>query len=553
MTSFSSSVVLPEPFGPTSATCSPRSTANEIWLRSNLFADGHVQSVGLDDDATAACGLEELEAEAARAPREQRDLAGGGCALLLEAADLGQLRLRLLGLVLLVTEPLDEALEPHDVGLGARDLLLRMHHPRRLLAPPGVPRAGEERPAAGLDLERRRRHGLEEPAVVRDEDHGRVERGELPLEPFEIRDVEMVRRLVEEKQVGVAAERAGERGARQLAARERAQRPVEIVLREAEPAHDRGRVIAPAVAAGVLEPRLRLGVAVERRLRVISLRHLAFEAAQLVLERDEIARAGEHVLAQRQLLLERRALVVQRDTRPLGEGELAAVLLGLAGEDPEQRRLAGAVRAGERDAVAPLDRERDSVEQNRAGELLAEVGGDTALPLRGHCRFERMATARSEELQALAQRVADALPPRGRRGRAHRQRLARRRRRRLRHRDARRVTEQQLSLEEAFELARLAGLEEPGSWGDPSTPTRRVFGYLDGQPVETIWWSRELAEELFASGGSAEALANGVALRTSGLLAGWQERLADYPDSLVTERVEKAAGALGRLCAARPC
>ncbi len=29
-TSFSSSVVLPEPFGPTSATCSPRSTANEI-------------------------------------------------------------------------------------------------------------------------------------------------------------------------------------------------------------------------------------------------------------------------------------------------------------------------------------------------------------------------------------------------------------------------------------------------------------------------------------------------------------------------------------------
>lgn len=151
-----------------------------------------------------------------------------------------------------------------------------------------------------------------------------------------------------------------------------------------------------------------------------------------------------------------------------------------------------------------------------------------------------MATARSDQLRALAQRVADALPPEAieivltgsvSRGVADDvsdiEMLV--------------VTEEQLSLEEAFELARRAGLEERESWGDPSTPTRRVFGYLDGQPVETIWWSRELAEELFSTGASAEAIANGVALRTSGLLAGWQERLADYPDELVAERVEKAA------------
>lgn len=151
-----------------------------------------------------------------------------------------------------------------------------------------------------------------------------------------------------------------------------------------------------------------------------------------------------------------------------------------------------------------------------------------------------MATARSEELQALAQRVADALPPEVvevvltgsvSRGVADDvsdiELLA--------------VTEQQLSLEQAFELTRLAGLEELGSWGDPSTPTRRVSGYVDGQPIETIWWSCELAEELYATGGSAEALANAVALRTSGLLANWQERLGDYPDTLVAERVEKAA------------
>ena len=151
-----------------------------------------------------------------------------------------------------------------------------------------------------------------------------------------------------------------------------------------------------------------------------------------------------------------------------------------------------------------------------------------------------MATARSEDLRALAQRVADALPPEAieivltgsvSRGIADDvsdiEMLV--------------VTEEQLSLEEAFELARRAGLEERESWGDPATPTRRVHGYLDGQSVETVWWSRELAEELYATGGSAEAIANGVPLRTTGLLAGWHERLADYSDELVAERVEKAA------------
>jgi predicted nucleotidyltransferase len=151
-----------------------------------------------------------------------------------------------------------------------------------------------------------------------------------------------------------------------------------------------------------------------------------------------------------------------------------------------------------------------------------------------------VATARSEELRALAQRVADALPPEvievvltGSVSRGVADEVS----------DIEMlvVTEQQLSLEEAFELARVAGLEERDSWGDPSTPTRRVFGYVDGQPVETIWWSRQLAEELFSTGGSAEALAGGSALRTSGLLADWQARLAAYPDALAAERIEKAA------------
>lgn len=147
-------------------------------------------------------------------------------------------------------------------------------------------------------------------------------------------------------------------------------------------------------------------------------------------------------------------------------------------------------------------------------------------------------------MRAVAQRVADALPPEvvevvvtGSVSRGVADELS----------DIEMlcVTERPITLEEAFELAARAGLEERDSWGDPTTPSRRVFGYADGQPVETVWWSRELAEELFAQGGSAEALANGIALRTSGLLADWQARLREYPDELAAERIEKAAAAWG--------
>jgi predicted nucleotidyltransferase len=147
---------------------------------------------------------------------------------------------------------------------------------------------------------------------------------------------------------------------------------------------------------------------------------------------------------------------------------------------------------------------------------------------------------RSTELRALAQRIAGALPPQvievvltGSVSRGLADELS----------DIEMlcVTEEQISLEQAFEFARLAGLEERDSWGDPATPTRRVHGYLDGQSVETIWWSREFAEEHFDTPGSDQALLHGVALHTCGLLERWQGRLAVYPDELAAERIEKAA------------
>jgi predicted nucleotidyltransferase len=109
------------------------------------------------------------------------------------------------------------------------------------------------------------------------------------------------------------------------------------------------------------------------------------------------------------------------------------------------------------------------------------------------------------------------------------------------------VTREQLELEECFSLAAKAGLSGLDTWGQQGVPTKRVSGYRDSVPIELVWWSRAYAEEMVDAifegnpGGSADALANGVALRTSGLLARWQQRLRHYPDALAEAQIEDAA------------
>ena len=343
---------------------------HELGVREQrLRARGEVEALRLDDHPPAAHGLQELEAERATAGAGRVDALG------LDPGDLLQLRLRLPRLRP-VAEARDEALEPGDV-LGLALGALRLHgEPRRLLLAPDVPLAGEVGRAAALELEHGGADRFEEPAVVRDEDDGGVDRRELLLEPLHRLHVEVVGRLVEQQQVGPAGERACERGAGELAAGEGLETAVEVGVGEAEPAQDRGGVVAPAVAAGVLEAGLRLAVAPERLRCVVAAGHRLLQPAQLALGLDEVRGAGERVLAEREAGEPRRPLVVQRDARALLPGELAARELGLADQRAQQRRLAGAVRAGEREPVPALDLERDAVEERLAGELLAERGRD---------------------------------------------------------------------------------------------------------------------------------------------------------------------------------
>jgi len=121
------------------------------------------------------------------------------------------------------------------------------------------------------------------------------------------------------------------------------------------------------------------------------------------------------------------------------------------------------------------------------------------------------------------------------------------------------VTRDQLELDTCFALAAAAGLEQLGSWGPQGTETSRVSGYYEAIPFELIWWSRDYADAaITVESPAADAVANGVSLRTCGLLEAWHERLSAYPDELAAERIEDAAltwggfAAAGLLTIARP-
>ena len=70
---------------------------------------------------------------------------------------------------------------------------------------------------------------VEECAVVGGDEQGAGPPAEVLLEPLERADVEVVRRLVEEQQVGVRDDEPGERGARLLATGQRRGRTADLV------------------------------------------------------------------------------------------------------------------------------------------------------------------------------------------------------------------------------------------------------------------------------------------------------------------------------------
>jgi hypothetical protein len=198
----------------------------------------------------------------------------------------------------------------------------------------GPPRLEEAARVHGIEVEHALRRVLEEPAVVADDEVRPRVRAEERLEPEDTVEVEMVRRLVHEEEVGRAGECLRDREALLPAAREGPGRAMR--LGEAAPAerHAGARValdLVDIVRNGVADDPFHAGSVGERWM----LRHV-------------------------------------RERRQAAERDRSHVGLLEAGEHPEQRRLARAVRTDESDPIAVVDPEGDIGEKRRGAERLRD-------------------------------------------------------------------------------------------------------------------------------------------------------------------------------------
>ena len=145
----------------------------------------------------------------------------------------------------------------------------------------------------------------------------------------------------------------------------------------AEAADDRGGPVAPGVAAGVLEPGLRLGVAAEGRLVVSHPRPSPPRGAASSVSIATRSVAPERTYSRSVRSRSRGGRWSCSATRvPFANASFPPCDLGLAREQAQEGRLPGAVRPGERDAIPALDLERDAVEERVARESLRRFGGD---------------------------------------------------------------------------------------------------------------------------------------------------------------------------------
>ena len=205
---------------------------------------------------------------------------------------------------------------------------------------------------------------------MRDDDDRVREVREEVLEPVDGRHVEMVRRLVEQQDVGVAEERLREQHAHLFLGRELGHHELVLVLRDAKAVEEaRGvRLCVPAVH--LRELRLEL-----RGLHAVLLGEIGFcvERVLLIHDLDE-ARIAHHDRAQHLILVERIVILLEnREAFARRDLHHAARRLELAGEQAQERGLAGAVRADDAVAVARRELEVDILVEHTLAELEAQV------------------------------------------------------------------------------------------------------------------------------------------------------------------------------------
>ena len=343
-------------------------------------ADHEIQPV--IDDAVAIALLHPLQADhvLARTRRGQKIERHGLAALRrLDPLDLLQLlhpALHLGGMRGARLEALDEfdLLGQHRLLALELRLLLLLVQRALLLVEFVIAGIGRQRPA--VDLHHLVDDAVHELAVVRGHQQRAFIAFQELLQPDQAFEVEMVARLVQQHGVGPHQQNARQRHAHLPAAGQRADIAVHHFLAEAQARQHFARPPLQRIAVELLEAVLHLAVARDDVVHVVGARrigHRGFELLHLGGDRADRTGAVHHLghRAAARHLADVLAEIADGDAAI--DRDLALVGLFLAGDHPEQRRLAGAVGADKADLLALLKRRGRLDEEDLMADLLADV------------------------------------------------------------------------------------------------------------------------------------------------------------------------------------
>jgi hypothetical protein len=178
----------------------------------------------------------------------------------------------------------------------------------------------------------------------------------------------MICGLVQQQQIGVREQGLGESDTRLLPAAERPRRFIHVFTGETESHQDLVRAMLDVEPAGDLEVKTQAFILLKKLVEDVATGRLhgGFELSHVSQRREGFSEGELRLLADRPLALEAGLLGEDGDTRAAGDRDFALSCGVDAGDDPEQRRLPGAVDADKRDML-PVGYLERNIPENLVG------------------------------------------------------------------------------------------------------------------------------------------------------------------------------------------
>ena len=229
-------------------------------------------------------------------------------------------------------------------------------------------------------------HAVEEVTVVAHQEHRRGAFGQERFEPLGGLDVEVVRGLVQEHHVGLGQQQLRQHEPVLLASAERFDGLVERgtrlrgtrlrVAAEAKAVEDAFDLVVEIVGVAGLHLVLEVVVAIGQAFvlqRVVAMAQLLGDGNQFLLHGHEPREGALGLVEEGAAGLPLRLLLQVADVERGMADDQAAVGLFLAGQDPHQRGLAGAVGPDEADPLAGAKFERHPIEDRLGAVVLLKA------------------------------------------------------------------------------------------------------------------------------------------------------------------------------------